>query len=60
MAAKGRISVDITGIEEHLETLRNDPAWRQLSTSGKIRVLIIERIEEKASPGSRIGEEVRL
>jgi hypothetical protein len=60
MAAKGRTSVDIQDIEEHIKQFRTDPAWRELSMSGKIRALLIEKIEEKTGLASQTGEEVRL
>jgi len=47
VAAKDRISVDIADIKDRIETFRSDPAWRELSTAGKIRALIIEKLEEK-------------
>lgn len=49
VAAKDRISVDITDIKDKVETYRDDPAWRELSTAGKIRALVIEKLEEKES-----------
>lgn len=46
VAAKDRISVDISDIKEQVEKYRNDPAWRELSMAGKIRALVIEKLEE--------------
>lgn len=46
VAAKDRISVDISDIKEQIEKYRNDPAWRELSMAGKIRALVIEKLEE--------------
>jgi hypothetical protein len=49
VAAKDRISVDITDIKDRVEGYRDDPAWRELSMAGKIRALVIEKLEEKES-----------
>jgi predicted ribonuclease toxin of YeeF-YezG toxin-antitoxin module len=46
VAAKDRISVDISDIKDRIETYRLDPAWRELSFAGKIRALVIEKLEE--------------
>lgn len=47
VAAKDRISVDISDIKERIESYRDDPAWRELSMAGRIRALVIEKLEEK-------------
>ncbi len=47
VAAKDRISVDITDIKDRVDRYRDDPAWRELSMAGKIRALVIEKLEEK-------------
>lgn len=47
VAAKDRISVDISDIKDRIEGYRTDPAWRELSLAGKIRALVIEKLEEK-------------
>lgn len=57
VAAKDRISVDIADIRDRLETFRLDPAWRELSTAGKIRVLIIEKLEEKDQLAAQLEKE---
>lgn len=44
---KDRISVDISDIKPQIEGYRSDPAWRELSLAGKIRALMIEKLEEK-------------
>lgn len=49
VAAKDRISIDISDIKDQVETYRTDPAWRELSFAGKIRALVIEKLEEKQS-----------
>lgn len=46
VGARDRISVDISDIKDRVEGCRNDPAWRELSLSGKIRALVIEKLEE--------------
>jgi hypothetical protein len=59
VAAKDRISVDIADIKDRIETFRSDPAWRELSTAGKIRALIIEKLEEKENLSAQIEKETR-
>lgn len=59
VAAKDRISVDIADIKDRIETFRSDPAWRELSTAGKIRALIIEKLEEKESLSAQLEKESR-
>lgn len=49
VAAKDRISVDINDIKERIDAYRSDPAWRELSMAGKIRSMVIEKLEEKES-----------
>jgi|GEM_PF-3945182 len=41
-----RVSVDIEGLEQDIETCRDDPAWKQLSLAAKLRVLIEERLQQ--------------
>lgn len=41
-----RVSVDIEGLEETIDTCRVDPAWKQLSLAAKLRVLIEERLQQ--------------
>lgn len=57
VAAKDRISVDIADIRDRIETFRSDPAWRELSTAGRIRALIIEKLEEKEQPSVRLDKD---
>lgn len=45
MAAKDRLSIDITDLREQVEKFRDTPSWRELSLSQKLRVLILERLE---------------
>jgi hypothetical protein len=59
VAAKDRISVDIADIKDQIETFRSDPAWRELSTAGKIRALLIERLEEKDRLSAQTEKEPR-
>jgi len=47
VAAKDRISIDISDIKEKIDAYRSDPAWRELSMAGRIRAMIIEKLEEK-------------
>lgn len=46
MAARDRISIDVSDIKARIENCRTDPAWRELPLSGKIRALVIEKLEE--------------
>ena len=50
MAAKDRLSIDITDLRERVENFRDTPSWRELSLSQKLRVLILERLELPESP----------
>jgi hypothetical protein len=45
-AVPKRVSVDIEGLEQDIETCRDDPAWKQLSLAAKLRVLIEERLQD--------------
>lgn len=53
VAAKDRISVDISDIKERIDAYRDDPAWRELSMAGRIRAMVIERLEEKEALKSK-------
>ena len=46
MARKERLSIDIQDIRDRVEDCRNTAAWREMSLSQKLRVLIIERLEQ--------------
>lgn len=41
-----RTSVDLSGIRERIEKLRPDSAWKELSLSKKIKLLLKERLEQ--------------
>jgi hypothetical protein len=56
VAAKDRISVDISDIKERIEGYRDDPAWRELSFAGKIRALVIEKLEEKEQNAQKAND----
>ncbi|XGV94413.1 MAG: hypothetical protein ACAF41_00880 (plasmid) [Leptolyngbya sp. BL-A-14] len=57
MARQGdRLTIEIGDLREQIETCRNDDAWKELSLSAKIRVLIkagikaeIDSEQQKAS-----------
>ena len=49
-----RISVDITDIRERIESCRTDSAWSELSLTGKIRSLLIDRLEQLEGREERI------
>ena len=57
MAAKDRISVDIADIRDRIKTFRSDPAWRELSTAGRIRALLIEKLEEQEQLSAQLEKE---
>lgn len=43
---RDRLTLDITDLKERVEAARSDdPAWRELSLSGKIRALLIQQLE---------------
>ncbi|MCY7278430.1 MAG: hypothetical protein LH702_33015 [Phormidesmis sp. CAN_BIN44] len=55
--ARDRLTLDITDLKERIEECRSDdPAWRELSLSGKIRALLVQQLEEleqhKKSPAT--------
>ena len=44
--ARDRLTLDITDLKERIEECRSDdPAWRELSLSGKIRALLVKQLE---------------
>jgi hypothetical protein len=44
--ARDRLTLDITDLKERIEACReDDPAWRELSLSGKIRALVVKQLE---------------
>lgn len=46
---RDRLTLDITDLKESIETCRSDdPAWRELSLSGKIRALLVQQLEDMA------------
>ena len=46
---RDRLTLDITDLKESIESCRNeDPAWRELSLSGKIRALLVQQLEDMA------------
>ena len=45
--SRDRLTLDITDLKERIEASRQeDPAWRELSLSGKIRALLVQQLEE--------------
>lgn len=45
--ARERLTLDITDLKESIEACRSDdPAWRELSLSGKIRALLVQQLED--------------
>ena len=43
---RGRLSIDVKDIRERVENCRDTPSWREMSLTQKLRVLILERLEE--------------
>ena len=43
---KDRVSIDITGLREQIDTAKTDPLWGELSLAKKIRILLIERLDQ--------------
>jgi hypothetical protein len=59
-----RLTLDITDLKESIESCRSDdPAWRELSLSGKIRALLIQQLEgmekEKQVKPNRVPGDLR-
>jgi len=57
VAQRARTPIDVSDIKDRIENCRDDVAWRELALSAKIRVLLIERLEqiekEKLQEGDR-------
>lgn len=49
-----RISVDVADVRDRIEACRTDPAWGELSLTGKIRALLLERLEQLEGREDRI------
>lgn len=50
---RDRITLDLTGLKERIENLRSDSAWKELSLSKKIRILLQERLTEIENQGGK-------
>lgn len=50
---RDRITLDLTGLKERIEALRSDAAWKELSLSKKIRILLQERLTEIENQGGK-------
>ncbi len=46
MDMANRVPVDLEGLRERVENARSDSAWKELSLSKKVRILLQERLEE--------------
>lgn len=44
--SKERLSLDVGDLKGRVEKCRKDPSWHELSFSGKLRSLILERLEQ--------------
>ncbi|BBD63541.1 hypothetical protein NIES2109_64160 (plasmid) [Nostoc sp. HK-01] len=44
--AQERTSIDLSELRERIENARPDPLWKELSLSKKVRILLIERLEQ--------------
>jgi hypothetical protein len=51
VAQKDRLSVDIGDVKTRIESCRTDAAWRELTLTGKVRTLIIEKLEDLEAGG---------
>lgn len=41
-----RVSIDIEGLRDRINTIRTDPAWQELSLSKKVRALLQQQLEQ--------------
>jgi hypothetical protein len=41
-----RTQIDVSDIQDKIDTLRSDVTWRELPLSMKCRILILERLEQ--------------
>ncbi|MBW4465070.1 MAG: hypothetical protein KME07_06475 [Pegethrix bostrychoides GSE-TBD4-15B] len=57
VAQKDRISVDIADLKQRIESCRDDAAWGELPLTGKVRTLVIERMNylERAKSGGEVA-----
>jgi hypothetical protein len=46
MSKAKRINISIQDIEERIDNAKDDVLWRELPQATKVRVLIIERLEQ--------------
>ncbi|MEW6496373.1 MAG: hypothetical protein AB1589_28195 [Cyanobacteriota bacterium] len=46
MDMANRVPVNLEGLRERIEHARSDSAWKELSLSKKVRILLQERLEE--------------
>jgi hypothetical protein len=51
-----RVPIDLSDIRERIENARSDSAWRELSLSKKVRILLQERLEQIEEEGSMIDK----
>lgn len=53
-----RTQIDVSDVQNKIETLRSDVTWRELPLSMKCRILILERLEqeEKAEMAQKHGK----
>jgi uncharacterized protein YaaR (DUF327 family) len=49
---RDRVPVEIGDIRDKLSTLRNDVAWQELPMAAKLRVLILERVQQLEAEGN--------
>jgi len=55
MTKQDRLNIDLKGLRERIENHRDDPAWRALSMSKKIRLLIEASLEQSQSENHRFS-----
>jgi len=46
MGMADRVSIDIEGLRDRINTIRTDPAWQELSLSKKVRALLQQQLEQ--------------
>jgi len=44
-----RTQIDVSDVQDKIDSLRSDVTWRELPLSMKCRILILERLEELAA-----------
>jgi hypothetical protein len=56
MTKQDRLNIDLKGLRERIENFRDDPAWRALSMSKKIRLLIEMSLNQDESHNLTVSD----